>query len=101
MEDDVYKGKFIPKGSLIFGNIWYVALASNSSTLDGFASPTRQESTPNYQLIIAPNFRTMCRNEELYPDPDTFNPERFMEKVDDETRRKRNPRNFVFGFGRR
>jgi len=23
MEDDVYKGMHIPKGSLIFGNIWY------------------------------------------------------------------------------
>ena len=23
MEDDVYKGMFIPKGSLVFGNIWY------------------------------------------------------------------------------
>ena len=43
----------------------------------------------------------MCRNEGLYPDPETFNPDRFMEEVDDETRRKRDPRNFVFGFGRR
>ena len=24
MEDDVYKGMFIPKGSLVFGNIWCV-----------------------------------------------------------------------------
>lgn len=23
-EDDVYRGKHIPKGSLVFGNIWYV-----------------------------------------------------------------------------
>jgi hypothetical protein len=43
----------------------------------------------------------MCRNEGLYPDPGTFNPERFMDQADDETRRKRDPRNFVFGFGRR
>lgn len=66
MEDDVYKGMHIPKGSLIFGNIW-----------------------------------AMCRDESLYPDADTFNPERFLEKVDDETKRRRDPRNFVFGFGRR
>jgi hypothetical protein len=26
MEDDVYKGMYIPKGSLIFGNIWYAVL---------------------------------------------------------------------------
>ena len=24
MEDDVYNGMFIPKGSLVFANIWYV-----------------------------------------------------------------------------
>lgn len=65
-EDDIYQGKLLPKGSLIFGNIW-----------------------------------AMCRNEQLYPEPDTFKPERFLEKVDAETKRKRDPRNFVFGFGRR
>jgi hypothetical protein len=26
MEDDVYKDMHIPKGSLVFGNIWYVLL---------------------------------------------------------------------------
>jgi hypothetical protein len=26
MEDDVYKDMHIPKGPLIFGNIWYVML---------------------------------------------------------------------------
>lgn len=65
MEDDVYNGMHIPKGSLVFGNIW-----------------------------------AMCRDERMYPDPDTFDPERFME-MDAETKRKRNPRNYVFGFGRR
>ena len=28
MEDDVYKDMQIPKGSLVFGNIWYVTLVS-------------------------------------------------------------------------
>jgi len=28
MEDDVYKGMHIPKGSLVFGNIWYVLMPS-------------------------------------------------------------------------
>jgi len=23
MEDDVYEGMFIPKGSLVFANVWY------------------------------------------------------------------------------
>jgi hypothetical protein len=26
MEDDVYKDMHIPKGSLVFGNLWYVLL---------------------------------------------------------------------------
>jgi len=66
MEDDVYNNTYIPKGSLIFGNIWAI-----------------------------------LRDETLYPDPDTFNPDRFTEEVDDEMRKRRDPRNFVFGFGRR
>jgi len=31
MEDDVYNGMHIPKGSLVFGNIWYVSLAHLTS----------------------------------------------------------------------
>ncbi|KAI0300570.1 cytochrome P450 [Multifurca ochricompacta] len=34
-------------------------------------------------------------------DPDRFNPDRYLEKVDDEIARRRDPRGFVFGFGRR
>ncbi|GBE84279.1 Multifunctional cytochrome P450 monooxygenase af510 [Sparassis crispa] len=65
-EDDVYQGMHIPKGSLVFANIW-----------------------------------NMMRNEELYPDAQAFKPERFMEEADEQTAKRRDPRNFVFGFGRR
>lgn len=37
----------------------------------------------------------------MYPNADAFYPERFMEPVDEATRKRRDPRNFVFGFGRR
>ncbi|KAJ3507384.1 hypothetical protein NLJ89_g6331 [Agrocybe chaxingu] len=75
MEDDVYKGMFIPKGSMVFGNIW-----------------------------------AMLRNEALYPEPDAFKPERFLadleekhEKTEEEREmeRRRDPKRYVFGFGRR
>ncbi|KAF8811120.1 cytochrome P450 [Phlegmacium glaucopus] len=66
MEDDVYQGMHIPKGSLIFGNIW-----------------------------------AMTRNETMYPDAASFRPERFMEPATPEMGRKMDPKNFVFGFGRR
>ena len=45
--------------------------------------------------------RTILRNETLYPNPDVFYPDRFTEKVDEQTERRRDPRNYVFGFGRR
>jgi len=66
MEDDVYKGMHIPKGSMIFGNIW-----------------------------------AMMHDERLYPNADTFNPDRFLEPADEDLKRRRDPRNYVFGFGRR
>lgn len=66
MEDDIYKGMHIPKGSLVFGNIWAI-----------------------------------LRDERVYPDPSAFIPERFLEKVDPATKKRMDPRNYVFGFGRR
>ncbi|EGN94314.1 hypothetical protein SERLA73DRAFT_188122 [Serpula lacrymans var. lacrymans S7.3] len=66
-EDDIYEGMFIPKGSLVFGNIWAIT-----------------------------------RDEKLFPDAHAFKPERYMEPaVDDATERRRDPRTYVFGFGRR
>ena len=66
MQDDVYDGRLIPRGSLVFGNIW-----------------------------------AMLRDPKVFPDPERFDPERYLEKVDEETARRRDPRAFVFGFGRR
>lgn len=65
MEEDVYNGMRIPKGSLVIGNIWAI-----------------------------------LRDETMYPDPHAFKPERWVgdRKEDDE---RLDPRNYVFGFGRR
>jgi cytochrome P450 len=66
MQNDVYDGHFIPKGSLVVANIW-----------------------------------AMLRDPEVFPDPERFDPERYLEKVDEKTARRRDPRVFAFGFGRR
>jgi len=66
MEDDVYRGMFIPKGSLIFGNVWAIT-----------------------------------RDETLFPNASAFLPERYLEKVEPALAKRRDPRSYVFGFGRR
>ena len=42
----------------------------------------------------------MLRDESIYPDASTFNPERFIE-ADPEKKKLMDPRNYIFGFGRR
>ena len=46
-------------------------------------------------------YRAILRDERLFENPSDFYPERYMEKVDPATEKKRDPRNYVFGFGRR
>ncbi|KAG9090331.1 hypothetical protein FRC07_012136 [Ceratobasidium sp. 392] len=57
-EDDVYMNYCIPKGALVFGNLW-----------------------------------AMTRDESVYPDPETFNPDRFLDPAV--------PPAPAFGWGRR
>jgi len=45
--------------------------------------------------------RAISRDETAYPDPHSFKPERFLEPVDSESKKRLNPRNYVFGAGRR
>jgi len=66
MEDDIYRGMHIPKGSMVFANIWAI-----------------------------------LRDERLFADPSAFYPERYLQNVDESMGKRRDPRNYVFGFGRR
>lgn len=43
MEDDIHDGYFIPKGSLIIPNIWYVM---SSLTFSGNSKSLKQETYP-------------------------------------------------------
>ena len=42
----------------------------------------------------------MSRNPLLFPNAEEFNPDRYM-NLQEETKRRMDPRQFVFGFGRR
>jgi len=50
--------------------------------------------------IIHPNIWAMTHNEDIYPDPFSFKPERFL-GLNEEQAKKVDPRNMIFGFGRR
>ena len=49
--------------------------------------------------IVIPNIWRMLHDPETYPDPLTFNPERFLKTATHEP--ETDPRTMVFGFGRR
>jgi hypothetical protein len=68
----------------VIANIWYVSLMSPQIAVADFFAI----------------FRSMLRDESLYPEASTFKPERFM-AVDPDKIKLMDPRNYVFGFGRR
>ena len=65
MQDDVYRGYFIPTGATVIQNVWAI-----------------------------------CRDPNIYPDPEAFNPDRFLKdgKIDPLVF---SPEDRVFGAGRR
>ena len=65
MQDDVYRGYFIPAGATVIQNVWAI-----------------------------------CRDPDIYPDPEAFNPDRFLKdgKINPLVF---NPEDRVFGTGRR
>ncbi|KAG9077645.1 hypothetical protein FRC06_008788, partial [Ceratobasidium sp. 370] len=79
-EDIQFRGYLIPKGALIYGNIWY--------TFNLQAYIVRQlTNTIN---------RGMLHNPEQYESPFNFNPDRFLKSSPEP-----DPRKYIYGFGRR
>jgi cytochrome P450 len=60
---------------------------------------TRRVNACIFLLLF--DFRNISRDESVYVEPHKFNPDRFLESVDELTAKRRDPENFVFGFGRR
>ncbi|KAJ7613351.1 cytochrome P450 [Mycena polygramma] len=55
---------------------------------------------PKGSVILA-NIWAILRDEAIFPDASTFRPERFIDEKDPLALDKMDPRNYVFGFGRR
>lgn len=81
LEDDIYQGYLIPKGSVVISNIWYVT------------SPIR---TPDKHLE---RLRNILHNPEVYSNPLQFDPSRHLPQAGKDA--SPDPRDFCFGFGRR
>ena len=83
MEDDVYRGMFIPGGTMMLENIWWVVTVSwRATTHSAYA-------------------RTICYDESAYPEPYTYNPARFLDKSGRIDLSVKAPEARVFGSGRR
>ena len=88
MQDDEFRGYFIPAGTVILPNVWY----GNFSLL--IVLPTSASLIPFH-------YRACTHNPELYEDPDEFRPERFIRDGKLDFTSAPDPALFVFGFGRR
>ena len=81
--DDEYMGYHFPAGTLVIGNVWYAYTVL---------------STINNERWI---FRAMFHDERRYPEPDRFDPGRFLNEDGTLNMSAADPAEAAFGFGRR
>lgn len=88
-EDDEYRGYFIPKGTLVTANQWY----------DPFSPGPVRIFECFAELLIAS--RAILHDPDVYPEPHTYMPDRFITKAGKLDPSVLDPRKAAFGFGRR
>ena len=84
LQDDEYNGYLIPGGATVFVNMWSVY----RSCLLGW----------RYLKVVS---RAILHDPEVYPQPDDFMPERFLDSEGNLDVQGRDPTHVMFGFGRR
>ena len=90
VEDDEFRGYFVPAGTNIFPNVWYVRPRGTVKIYALAAS-----------LTVSRPSRACMHDPEVYEDPDVFRPERFIRDGKLDFSSVPDPVKFVFGFGRR
>ncbi|KAG8988322.1 hypothetical protein FRB90_002832, partial [Tulasnella sp. 427] len=65
-DDDVYQGLFIPKGTTVIANAWYVSCSP----------PPDLKALLTVRYVYLPLRRKISRDPTIYDDPSTFNPGR-------------------------
>ncbi|THH28087.1 hypothetical protein EUX98_g6102 [Antrodiella citrinella] len=76
---------------------WHVPVPSGVPHFSMKEDEYRGYRIPESSMIIA-NIWGMSQNTDIYPDPEIFRPERFLYNPNDELM---DPKNIIFGFGRR